>query len=492
LLSPRFAFWSRCRSALGLVLAGIPTTGGHSQQPARAIDSNQPGVMLSLPSGMSVEMIRAGDSVFHDGGRCFACHGAEGEGLPSAGNGLTLGLSLVQPEWDLIDSVITSGIPDRDTRAPIAMPARGARGNLTDEQIRAVAAYVWAISRMRGEPWNGGHTYHPVPPGSTSGTSPSALVGIPARPVTLLGSAGAGSAQLSRLGKLLIALGSAVTLLVTGAILFFLPNRRKVAPRSIPEAGGEHRGILFATLVTLVVLAGVLIATVASIHTATGSPMNPALTIEIVGHRWWWEVRYLAADQTIRAITANELHIPTGQPVALRVSSADVIHSFWIPELQGKIDLIPGKQNRFWLEADRPGAYRGQCAEYCGTQHAHMAAYVIAEEPARFAVWLDHQARIAQPPSTPLAAAGAAAFSRAGCAGCHTVRGTPAAGTAGPDLTHLAGRFTIAAGTLPNIRGNLAAWTTDAPSLKPGTLMPAIPLQTADWFAILEYLEGLN
>jgi cytochrome c oxidase subunit 2 len=191
-------------------------------------------------------------------------------------------------------------------------------------------------------------------------------------------------------------------------------------------------------------------------------------------------------------ITANEIHIPVGKPVHIRLASRDVIHSFWVPDLHGKKDLIPGKDTDLWLRADRAGVYRGQCAEFCGWQHAHMALLVIAEPQDRFDAWLASQRQTPPPPSTPLGQRGRAVFESQACPLCHTVAGTQANGSAGPDLTHLASRRTIAAGTLPNTIGSLGGWIVDPQSTKPGNRMPAVTLHADDLQALLAYLETLR
>ena len=212
------------------------------------------------------------------------------------------------------------------------------------------------------------------------------------------------------------------------------------------------------------------------------------MTIEVTGRQWFWEVRYPGAD----VVTANEIHIPVRTRVNVVATTGDVIHSFWVPQLNRKIDMIPGRRNRVLLYADEPGRYRGQCAEFCGLQHAHMAMYVYAQEPADFERWLREQAAPARPPTTSDARAGEQAFTRDGCADCHSVRGTNANGTVGPDLTHVGSRSTIAALTLPNDAAALAAWLRDPQHVKPGNKMPDLGLSQRDVAALVAYLEGLK
>jgi cytochrome c oxidase subunit 2 len=227
---------------------------------------------------------------------------------------------------------------------------------------------------------------------------------------------------------------------------------------------------------------------------ALTAPVAPqALRIKVTGKQWWWEVHYAMADTPETVISANELRIPVGERVEVTLQSADVIHSFWVPRLAGKLDMIPGHSNRLVLQADRPGVYRGQCAEFCGQAHALMAFYVIAEPPARFAAWFAHEARPAPLPNTPNLARGRALFLDSGCGTCHTIRGTPAAGRFGPDLTHIGGRYSLAAGILPNNVGTLAGWIADSQNLKPGNHMPSFTIFTGEELRVLAaYLESLK
>ena len=248
--------------------------------------------------------------------------------------------------------------------------------------------------------------------------------------------------------------------------------------------------------VSSVVLLGSAVVTMLVLAAVASPPEEPAFTVEVTGHQWWWEARYLPQDpnKTPSEIfnTANEIHVPVGKPVRILLRSADVIHSFWVPALTGKTDTIPGQTNSSWLEADTAGTYLGQCAEYCGTQHAHMALRIIADPPDRFQAWRNDQlAAASNPPAASQAATGEAVF-EAGCGGCHKVRGTLAGGALGPDLTHLMSRQTIAAGTLPNTPANLSAWIADPQHVKPGTQMPSIPLSGPELEAVRSFLQGLT
>jgi cytochrome c oxidase subunit 2 len=222
--------------------------------------------------------------------------------------------------------------------------------------------------------------------------------------------------------------------------------------------------------------------------TAAPKRSSTSLTIRVVGHQWFWEVRYPGTA----AVTANELHIPVDTRIDLVGTTADVIHSFWVPALNRKIDLIPGRTNRVLLEADRPGTYRGQCAEFCGLQHAHMSLYVFAEPKAKFRTWLADMAGPAPPPAHAEARKGEGLFLSSACASCHQIRGTSARGQIGPDLTHLATRTTLAALALPNSPNELADWIADPQHAKPGNKMPALGLKRAELRTLVAYLESLR
>lgn len=222
--------------------------------------------------------------------------------------------------------------------------------------------------------------------------------------------------------------------------------------------------------------------------TAAPEPSSTRLTVEVTGHQWFWTVRYPGT----RAVTANEIHIPTRTRVDVVVHTSDVIHSFWVPQLNRKIDTIPGRSNRVLLVADKPGRYRGSCTEYCGLQHAHMSLYVIAQPQKQFRAWLANMAKPAPAPQSAQARRGERVFLGNACAGCHQIRGTAARGTIGPDLTHLATRQTLAALTIPNRPGYLAGWILDPQHAKPGNKMPALTLSGPDFRALLAYLDGLH
>lgn len=263
-------------------------------------------------------------------------------------------------------------------------------------------------------------------------------------------------------------------------------RKRETGERTLSAAVGLALGI---TLAVLALLTG---ASYWTSHRITRFRPARPIEIEVTGHQWWWELRYLNEEPSRIFQSANELHIPVGRAVALKLKTADVVHSFWVPQLHGKRDLIPGQENVLWLQADRPGLYRGRCAEFCGLQHAHMELLVIAEPQTDFEAWQTHQLKEPSPPADPIAQRGKQLFLSGPCVMCHTIAGTLAQATAGPDLTHLASRQALAGGTLPNTRGHRAGWVMNAQVLKPGGHMPSIALGSEELQAVLAYLETLR
>jgi cytochrome c oxidase subunit II len=221
-------------------------------------------------------------------------------------------------------------------------------------------------------------------------------------------------------------------------------------------------------------------------------PLKDGVVIQVTAHQWWWEIVYDDNEPSRVFRTANEIHVPVGRPVVLKLKSDDVIHSFWVPNLHGKKDLVPGHEWTLTFRADEPGVYRGQCAEFCGHQHAKMAFFVVAQEPAEYEKWAEAQRQPAKEPSNDAQKRGQEVFLSSPCIMCHTIEGTLAQARMAPDLTHLASRSTIAAGALPNTRGNLGGWVLDPHSSKPGVAMPPTALSAADLQALLAYLESLQ
>lgn len=296
-------------------------------------------------------------------------------------------------------------------------------------------------------------------------------------------------------GVLIVSLAVTVIIAVLLAIaVWHRPGIKAPGPGSILEVrrpsgslrwvwigvGASSLVLLFSVAWTMEVLAKV------------ASPATPAaLTIEVTGHQWWWQIRYLNADPAQSFTTANEIHIPTGVPVMFHLVGGDVIHSFWVPALFGKTDVIPGQTNETWLEARAPGVYRGQCTEYCGLEHAHMAFLVIAQSPADFQLWRAHQLQSPADPGNPQTSAGRSNF-EVHCGSCHAVRGTFAAGMLGPDLSHVMTRKTLAAGMLPNDPADLARWLSDPQGLKPGSMMPRPEMSAPEMADVRAYMETLN
>lgn len=291
------------------------------------------------------------------------------------------------------------------------------------------------------------------------------------------------------------ALCTVIFVLVVIALLVGIFRRHRERPDPAEASPAMERRVS-GIVTTLAVLTGVIVIGLTVISFGAQQRIftlgNPAVDIEVTGHQWWWEVKYDDPDPAKTFTTANELHIPVGQLVRLKLTSTDVIHSFWVPSLMGKADLVPGRNNELEFTADKPGVYAGQCAEFCGLQHTHMGIRVFADSPPDYEAWKAGQIASALQPSTPAQVAGEAAFLSNPCASCHAIRGTDAGGTLGPDLTHLASRTTIAAGTAELNRGTLAAWITDPQGMKPGANMPTIKLAPDDLNALVDYLTGLK
>lgn len=294
---------------------------------------------------------------------------------------------------------------------------------------------------------------------------------------------------IADIGWLMFGGAAAILLLVMTLALYAIyrpPAQRRTLSSHVLIAVG---GLAFP-VVTLSLLLGYGVTSMAKLRAHPVA--QDAASIEVVGNRWWWDVHYRDADGSLMT-TANEVRIPAGVPVTVVVRSDDVIHSFWVPNLTGKVDLIPGRRNHVVLHADMPGSFRGQCAEFCGAQHARMAFHVIAETPEAHAAWQQAQRAPARAPTEPEAIRGREAFISAGCVACHTVRGVGTARASGPDLTHVGSRSFIAAGTLENTRDNLADYIARSQVLKPGSGMPLYSeLDEATLDAIAAYLESLE
>jgi cytochrome c oxidase subunit 2 len=304
--------------------------------------------------------------------------------------------------------------------------------------------------------------------------------------------------QAGRLAELIwifIAVSTVIWLAVMVVLLIAVVRRTPDRPEPLAfRARTEQRSILAVAGATAATLAIVIALTALSYlsqrHLFAKQPSD--VVIKITGHQWWWDIRYESDHPDQVVTTANEIYIPAGEPVTVKLAASDVIHSFWIPSLMGKMDLIPGQDNELQFTADRPGIYRGQCAEFCGWQHAHMGIMAVVLQKDQFSAWRTAQIAPAAVPNDAVRQKGAAIFQGKACVMCHTVRGSSAGSRAGPDLTHFASRKSIASATLPMSRGNIAAWVVDPQGIKPGTNMPNVPLAADEIDPLVSYLEGLR
>jgi cytochrome c oxidase subunit 2 len=279
--------------------------------------------------------------------------------------------------------------------------------------------------------------------------------------------------------------------IVEGLLLFVIIRYRARAGGGRPSRLHGHTALEIGwTLAPALILVFIAVPTMRTIFATAAPAPQGALRVEVIGHQWWWEFRY----PELGVVTANEMHLPRGRPVQLEMTSADVIHSFWAPGLGGKRDLTAGRVTRIAFTPDSVGEIAGQCAEFCGASHANMRLRVFVESDSAFAAWATRQkADAAAPARGSLAEAGGQAFARGACIACHTIAGVPQArGTVGPNLTHVGGRSTLAAATLPNTEEWLRRWIINAPSLKPGSLMPAMPLPDDQVAALVAYLQSLK
>jgi cytochrome c oxidase subunit 2 len=305
---------------------------------------------------------------------------------------------------------------------------------------------------------------------------------------SFLDPAGPQAALLAGLWRPFFWIGVAVWIAVALFLAAALVARRR-------EADGRDRGLAGwvgaatgATTLVLLVLVGLSVSASRALPGDAPAPLQ----IEVTGHQWWWNVKYPGPTPHDVFQLGNEIHVPTGERVDVKLQSRDVIHSFWAANLHGKMDLIPGKTNHLVFQADRAGVYPGRCAEYCGLQHAHMGFVVVAEPRAAFEAWEARQRTPARAPSTAEEERGRAVFLATTCATCHALNGETAYGTIGPDLTHVGSRLTLGAATLPNAAPELAAWIADAHASKPGVAMPPAPVVNDDLRAVAAYLRSLQ
>jgi cytochrome c oxidase subunit 2 len=325
---------------------------------------------------------------------------------------------------------------------------------------------------------------------------PVQAIAVPAQ--SALAPAGPQAAHIGMLWNVMLALCACVWLLVVGAawVAVLRQRRRALEAPQLGQSAVTHRRVTRAVGVAAglatVGLVALVVASVTTDRALAHLPHAGALHIELTAHQWWWEARYDHSDPSKIFSTANEVHIPVGRPVLFSLRADDVIHSFWVPNLHGKTDLIPGRINTTLLRADAPGIYRGQCAEFCGYQHANMSLLVVADPPDDYTRWEDAQRQPATTPGTPELAAGQRTFETSTCGMCHAVQGTTAHGEHAPDLTHFASRLTLAAATLDNTPANRAAWIVDPQRLKPGTNMPASILPPGQLGPLLAWLATLR
>lgn len=299
---------------------------------------------------------------------------------------------------------------------------------------------------------------------------------------------GPAAAQIEGLWWLMFWLGTIIYLIVMGYLLWALIRKRRQDENILSPRGEQNIVFFGGAIIPAIVLLTVFGFTLGVMWDISDTEGEEEMRIEVTGHQWWWEVYYPAE----RVETANEIHIPVGQPVRIFLTSDDVIHSFWVPQLHGKLDLNPGQITSFVIQADEPGVYWGECAEFCGVQHAQMRFVVVAESPEQTLAWLEEQSEPAQVPADELAQLGMQVFLDSNCVECHRIGGTNATGDLGPDLTHLASRRTLAAGTVDNTIGNLSGWISDPHSIKPGVLMPPSDLSGEELQALLAFLATLE
>lgn len=302
--------------------------------------------------------------------------------------------------------------------------------------------------------------------------------------------------RVNDLWWVLFGMATFVVVLVIGLLLyaFIRGHRRNESPEELRQRSVSKRDVSIVlsagVVMPAIVLVTLFIVTLEALADSNTDLSKTTTTVSVVGHQFWWEVRY--TTPTGEVTTANEIHIPTNTKVRLELTSADVNHSFWVPQLAPKTDLIPGQTNTMWLDARSPGSYHGQCAEFCGVQHANMAFTVIAQPPAEYQQWLSQNQKPAAAPSSLLAATGESTFMTSACVSCHTIQGTQADGKVGPDLTHIASRKTIGAGVAPNDASHLKKWIMNAQTLKPGSNMPPMSLTDSQADSIVAYLETLK
>jgi cytochrome c oxidase subunit 2 len=314
----------------------------------------------------------------------------------------------------------------------------------------------------------------------------------------MLAPGGPQARSIAHLGWFVLITFCAVTVVMWVLIVWVAARRRGTLAEHAPHDAGADKSwiVVGGFLIPATILCVIFVST---LNTMKAFPMGdheqhagpPAVTI--TAHQWWWEIEYQIGGVAQHVVDASELHIPAGRPVDIELRTHDVIHSFWVPRLHGKVDMVPGFPNRIRIQADETGLYRGECGEYCGPQHAHMILLVDVQPQADFDAWLGRARQPAAPPADSFAARGQQVFMTSACVLCHSIRGTDAHGLVGPDLTHLASRKGLAANAFPNSTAYLAAWVTHAQTMKPNAQMPDITAFSGDDLrALVAYLEGLK
>jgi cytochrome c oxidase subunit II len=327
----------------------------------------------------------------------------------------------------------------------------------------------------------------------------AAIPGFPSNQ-TSLNPAGPAAAHIEHTFALIFWITGTVYFLTLAVLVYFVWRRRHTLDAlpmpQLTTAESDRfatRAVAGAMILTVILLFVMLISSFITSHRLGKMNEQQALTIDVYGHQWWWEVQYPNEAEPYRMVTtANEIHVPVGTPIRIHGTSRDVIHSFWAPNIQGKRDLLPGYNTDVLMQVDKVGRWRGQCAEYCGLQHAHMSFYIVGESQKDFDNWMTAEAQSSVAPKNAQTVHGQQVFLTHACVVCHTIRGTSAGSRVGPDLTHLASRSTIAAGMLPNTVGNLGGWILNAQSLKPGSRMPPNQISGPDLQDLLAYLETLR
>ncbi len=309
---------------------------------------------------------------------------------------------------------------------------------------------------------------------------------------SIFSSASDAAARVSRLTWVMIILSAVIFVGVMAIMLIAITRRRAADPSAVDLHEHGHGWLIWGgTVMPAAVLVALWVMALSAMRTPATAPSR--VLIHVTGHQWWWQLDYSFPNGGAAFRTANELHIPVGEPVDLVLTTADVIHSFWVPQLQGKMDLVSGDTTALRLDARHPGRYTGTCAEYCGAQHAHMQITVLAEDSASFARWAAAQATDRTPPSDSLSMLGEREFTSGACASCHTIRGTSARGSTAPDLTHVASRATLAAGAAQNSLASVTGWIANPQAMKPGALMPTLlTLSGPDLRALAAYVSTLK